>query len=260
MEEYLTFVRGIDYRDRPHKKIFDLYSGYGMERVQSSQDRAKVIACALTGGVRINTVACLARYIGKLGLHSNEAVYLESGFERTENYPDGDFEIETLTDETYQNLMMMGVEHIAAASPWLDRDMPLSFARGGNGLRGLRKHFYAPEDWGVWAGTTHSVVLVKTPSQAQPPLRHLWVTATHYTALPDQEVAVVVKGNGHLLGTIMLGRELQRVMVPLPEGVVGHDGSCELTFNSASTCRPKDGGTSEDGRMLGVGLQKIEVE
>jgi hypothetical protein len=260
MEEYLPFVRGIDYRHRPHEKIFDLYSRYGMERAQSSQDRAKLIACALTGGVRINTFACLARYIGKVGLHSDEASYLGSGFERTVIYPDGDFKIEALTDESYQRLMKLELEHIAATSPWLDRNQPLSFAHGANGLRGLSNDFFPPEGWGVWAGTKHAVVSIQLATQTPPSLRQLWITAVHYTILPDQEVMVTVRGNGHLLGAILLRRPRQRVMVPLPEGVVGHEGNLELTFDSASICSPKDGGSSQDARLLGIGLIKFELE
>jgi len=260
LEEYLPFVRGIDYRFRPHTRIYDLYSRYGMERVESSQDRAKLIACALTGGLRVNTTACLARYIGRVGLHSNERLYVASGFERTEIYPDGDFAIQPVTDEIYEQLMKRQLAHVTASSPWLDQNTPLAFTRGGNGLPGLRQSFYAPESWGVWSGIVDPVVSVKLPMPHESQVRRLWITANHYTASLDEDIAVEVKGNGHLLGNIMLGRKQRRVQLPLSLGVVGQNGILELSFHSPSISSPKDQGQSEDGRPLGVGLVKLELE
>ena len=260
MEQYLPFVRGIDYRARPHTKIYDLYTSHGMARVESSQDRAKLIACVLTGGVRLNTTACLAQYIGAVGLHSKAADYARSGCARTEIYPDGNFEFERLTHAAYHRLMAEQAAAVEAKSPVLDKNAPLTFNIDGTGLRGLRQSFYQPEGWGVWSGNARSVVSVKLPVRREAGPRTLWITGAHFAHSAKEEVEVEVRGNGGALGTIHLGHVHKRAALPLPAGVERDDGALELEFCSPVTGCPQEAGFAQDARRLSVGLVKLELE
>lgn len=258
MNSYLSLVRGIDYRLRPHSKIFDLYTSYGMERVESSQDRAKLIACSLTGGLRVNTMASLAQYIGREGLHLKEAEYLESGFQHTEIYPDADFDIETLTDERYRQLFDAQLRHVSASSPHLNHNKQLNFGLGGNGLKGLRNGFYPPENWGSWSNQANVSVSFTLPSKLSETGLKLEITARHY-APEGTSVPVEVSANGTKLGTIELSAKQSTHILALPANIIDHSGFVHINFRSASITSPKEDGNSSDSRKLGIGLSQLTL-
>lgn len=258
MSKYLQFIRGVDYRRRSHKEIYDLYTSYGMSREESSQDRAKLIATVLTGGLRVNITACLAHYIGRVGLHSNEQLYVASGFERTQIYPDGNFEIEKLNHQSYHKLMAEQAAMVEYSSPRLSHKVALTFNVDGNALCGLRQGFYLPESWGVWAGGLDTNISISIQNRS--PVKGLWITARHFTSTAGEDIAVQVKANGQLLDTILLQRKQRRVFLPLSENLLGYDGRLDLSFHSPSVSSPASAGVSGDERNLGLGLSMLEIE
>lgn len=88
VEAYLALVRDVDYRMRPRREIHRLFHSWDMGCPGDSQDVAKTIACCLTGAVKINTMACLGRYIGERGLHMNPAEFARRKYQDTEIFPD----------------------------------------------------------------------------------------------------------------------------------------------------------------------------
>lgn len=103
VDGYLDILRGRNYRSRPHTNIIEYFQNLGYGVKATSQDAAKDAASFVIGTVKINTFPCFARYIGKVGLHSNEAFFEREGFDNTEIYNDNmptfDFPSSTLLDQ-----------------------------------------------------------------------------------------------------------------------------------------------------------------
>ncbi len=260
ISEYHALLRGADYRQRPNRLIYDFFSRHGMRRSVSSQDNAKLIASTLTGGLCVNTTACLARYIGEIGLHSSAELYASKGFQHTALYPEGDFAIERLTDERYHDLLAQQALPITAAAPELSRNLALNFMQNGNGLPALRESFYDAEPWGSWSAAQRSVVKVKLGRPFTSAARKIRLTAAHFSPSTALDMDVEVQANGVSLGTIRLGRRRIRIILTLPPGLVGADGNLELVFISPSITSPKDAGLSEDTRKLTLGLAYLELD
>jgi hypothetical protein len=83
VQSYLDLVRSADYRQRDNKAIASLMHSWGVKCPGTSQDVAKSIACVLSGGAKINTFTCFAKYIGEVGLHSNTEIFNKMGFNDT---------------------------------------------------------------------------------------------------------------------------------------------------------------------------------
>ena len=103
IEQYLALVRNVDYRDRPHRKIFELMKSWGVGAPTSSQDVAKSIACHLTGGCKINTTPAFGRYIGEIGLHSTRKFFADNRFEQTQVMEQDVFEKTSFTEKEIQD-------------------------------------------------------------------------------------------------------------------------------------------------------------
>jgi hypothetical protein len=73
--EYLRLVQGTDYIQRDAWAIIRFYESRGWKTTVTSQDAARWIASLELGKVRITTFPCHALYIGRVGVHSNEAFY-----------------------------------------------------------------------------------------------------------------------------------------------------------------------------------------
>jgi tetratricopeptide (TPR) repeat protein len=84
VEQYLAIVRGQDYGRRDHDRIIDLFHSWGLGAPGSSQDIAKSHACILTGTAKVSTYGCYGRYIGRQGVHFNDAIFEKLGFAGTQ--------------------------------------------------------------------------------------------------------------------------------------------------------------------------------
>lgn len=83
IDRYLSIVREHDYRERPAPEIIGLFRSWGCGVPGTSQDVAKTLACHLSGSVKINTLATLARYIGAYGLHMTPDIFAQINYDRT---------------------------------------------------------------------------------------------------------------------------------------------------------------------------------
>lgn len=92
VDQYLSIVRTNDYRKRNPKAVAQLMHSWGYRCPGTSQDAAKTIACLKSGGTKLNTYICLAKYIGEHGLHSNTIEFRKMGFDKADFVVDGKFE------------------------------------------------------------------------------------------------------------------------------------------------------------------------
>lgn len=98
VDQYVSLVRNMDYRDRPAVKIVELFHSWGVGAPGTSQDVAKALACHLTGGLRLNTYPVFGRYIGERGLHTTPESFAQLGFGATQMGGDGDWSISEIPD------------------------------------------------------------------------------------------------------------------------------------------------------------------
>ncbi|MBV8525865.1 MAG: hypothetical protein JOY71_27765, partial [Acetobacteraceae bacterium] len=96
--EYLDAIRDADYRDRDPEKIRRLFASWGYGLPAISQDAAKTIACCVDGVIKVNTYVCNAAYVGRRGLHMNETIFAERGYQHTVLYPELITEFQRLDD------------------------------------------------------------------------------------------------------------------------------------------------------------------
>ena len=101
---YLDIVRNCDYQTRDAATIHRLYASWGMGCPGDSQDVTKTIACCLTGAVKLNTTACLGKYIGAKGIHMKQEWYDRLGYGNTELYPDAITTFKELSAECYDQI------------------------------------------------------------------------------------------------------------------------------------------------------------
>ncbi len=238
VDQYLDLVRGVDYRLRRNRPIFDLYTQWGMQRAVSSQDRMKVIASCLTGGLRLNTTACLGQYIGRKGVHCTEAMFLRAGYDTTVVYPDGPFRLAALTDGDHARLLAAQAAKVAAVAPKLSPGQPVSFGRDGAGAKALRHGFYNPEADGAWSGSTRSELMFAIDAASWPSAARLDLELSH--AAPGGDRMRVVC-NDVPCGDIHVDRDPRSVgaMVP-PEALRGMT-AVTIRIEGAITGRREDG-------------------
>lgn len=84
IDQYLNLVKDVDYTERPHEKIRQLFASWGGAMAGSSQDVAKTLACYFTGSTKINTFAAFAKYIGETGVHFTPQHFKALGYDRSE--------------------------------------------------------------------------------------------------------------------------------------------------------------------------------
>jgi hypothetical protein len=87
MDRYLAVISGMDYTLRDHDKIIDWFISTGYLPSVTSQDGAKDVAMYASGAAKFMTYCCYGKYIGKLGVHGNEAIYESSGYANTQLCP-----------------------------------------------------------------------------------------------------------------------------------------------------------------------------
>jgi hypothetical protein len=87
IQPYFDIVSGRDYRHRDWFSIASWYNSLGFATRASSQDSVKALATNLLNRWRVNTVACLGRYIGEEGLNFTPAHYRSMGFGEIQLFP-----------------------------------------------------------------------------------------------------------------------------------------------------------------------------
>lgn len=88
VQEYLDFISDMDYNSRSEARIIEWLLSKNILPTGTSQDGFKDAAMSLTGATKLMTYCCYGKYIGKVGVHSNELLYDKMGFGRTELCPE----------------------------------------------------------------------------------------------------------------------------------------------------------------------------
>jgi hypothetical protein len=81
--QYIDLIKNVPYKKRDHSSIKKLLHSWGVGCPDTSQDSVKTIACALSGGIKINTYPCYARYIGQDGMNFDSSRFVSDGYSRT---------------------------------------------------------------------------------------------------------------------------------------------------------------------------------
>ncbi len=81
--QYLELLAGRDYTERDDARIRAFYRARRWTVNVTSQDCARWIASIELNKVRLTTVPCHARYIGRRGVHSTKQAYDRAGFAKT---------------------------------------------------------------------------------------------------------------------------------------------------------------------------------
>jgi hypothetical protein len=137
VDQYLSLVRGQDYRARPVKQIGELFHSWGYGAPGTSQDVAKTLACYVTGAAKLNTIVPFGRYIGEVGTHSTTAHYEAEGYGKVVVSEEDIFAATAITDADVQASMgnlsiWANEEHVpsagrraATAGGWNEDEMRL---------------------------------------------------------------------------------------------------------------------------------------
>ena len=259
LDQYLSLIRNVDYRERPHLEIFDLYSTWGAARIESSQDRAKAIASTLNGSLRLNTTPCYGKYIGERGEHSNEAMYELSQFRQTPVYSDPIDDFGFMTNSKYVELLTQQQRDIQGTIPVLRENAELRFSSGSEGALALGRGFQPPEDWGAWSSSNNSSIVFYTASED--PSHHLQVEVTCRYHLPEDVKSAAVRILVHdiQVDTIFVGGTPTSHLIEVPPGRPRHDEPMTVTFLTDTLGSPSEYRDSSDQRKLGLGILKIAL-
>ncbi len=110
IDGYLDIVRKQKYSQRDNTAIRSYFASLGYGSEGTSQDAAKDVASCVLGTVKLNSVACYAKYVGKEGLHSNASLYAKMGYDKTEIF-DGPVEFSTPTNDQINQIISNSRKH-----------------------------------------------------------------------------------------------------------------------------------------------------
>ncbi|MEW6125114.1 MAG: hypothetical protein AB1698_21115 [Pseudomonadota bacterium] len=83
VDEYLTLISGVEYKNRDHIKIIDFFTSKGFLPFTTSQDAVKGAIAHMTGATRLMTFPCYGKYIGRTGMNFTEKAYELMKFDTT---------------------------------------------------------------------------------------------------------------------------------------------------------------------------------
>ena len=258
VDEYNSLIKGVDYRDRPDRSIFDLYSSLGVGRLESSQDRAKFIATTLNKKMRLSSTPCYGKYIGRVGIHSNELLYKQSGFEQTsicDRFLEGFSEI---SDDVYNRIMDEQFAHISPSPPVLWPLREMHFISGSEDCTSLGVGFYGPESDGTWmAGDTAIVRFAGCPELAETDW-HFILGVKHFL-LPGCPAGTVDVGiNGTHVTTLQTLRTAQQLRFNVSGKLFKGRTVHELTLKGSPAEKPASA-SGRDERILSVALKSLLI-
>ena len=135
----------------------------------------------------------------------------------------------------------------------------LPFGAGTKGVAGLGTGWSGPEAWGTWSDGRSAVVVLNL---AEPPTSDLALAVKGSAYLApghsSQDVSVSVNQQPAVQWHYQAGAEpIQTVKVP--RSAVLKDGRLILRFDFSNPASPASVGASIDPRLLGLGLESIQV-
>lgn len=258
LHDYLALIRNVDYRERPHDKIFDLYSSWGVARMESSQDRAKFIVTTLNGGLRLNTAGCYGQYIGKVGVHCDEDMYIKSGFADTQLCPYPINRFEGIDDLLYEQVLAEQRAHIMPPLPRMNGDTTLTFISGSQDCPALGLGFHGPEDTGAWTAAQTAEVNFLIEGAIADGNWELEIALRHYMPVEAGAGRVALSLDGNVIGVAQTGPESQSFVFTFPGSVFNTGPHHQLVLTSAPVTTPADYG-SGDTRHLGAKLRTLRL-
>lgn len=116
VDTYLDIINERDYLKPDLEKIYQLLEHWGMGPLLPAQDVVRAAICCKTRSVRLNTYACLGKYIGADGTHHTPEVYEQMGLGDVALYPRPVTRFAALDDEEYQRFL-------ARTESWMRLDL-----------------------------------------------------------------------------------------------------------------------------------------
>jgi hypothetical protein len=106
---YMDLIRRIDYRDRPTDAISAWRQHLGGDPEPTSQDDCKNLISLRLGRARLSTFANFAAYVGKSGLHMDEAQFISAGFPLMRQIPYEGFDVRCPSDAEISDILFCEV-------------------------------------------------------------------------------------------------------------------------------------------------------
>lgn len=105
VDDYLSLISDSDYLKPKLQAIYRLLESWGVGALLPAQDVIRAAICCKTGSVRLNTRACLGKYIGADGTHHNPQIYEKQRYGQTILYREPLTDFPSLTDEQYRSFV-----------------------------------------------------------------------------------------------------------------------------------------------------------
>ena len=133
---------------------------------------------------------------------------------------------------------------------------PISLAAAGHAGAplALLDGWSAPEPWGVWTEGEAASLVIALPQARPPSLTLVFDAVINLASSPSQTIGVTV--NSREVARWDLHEPQVELAAPIPAGAPGPNGTLRIGFTNA---HPQHGPNRMDPRLLGLGLQRIEI-
>jgi hypothetical protein len=134
----------------------------------------------------------------------------------------------------------------------------LDFSSTGNGRAFMKSGWYAPDQAGIWCGSTNATLEGLFFDGEQ----EVFITATLATLVGAQQInrqVVSFVANGTKIATQVI-EGLGQIVGIIPRDLIGEDRRLKVEIQCSALGRPSDLGPYEDQRPIGVCLKNIKFE
>jgi hypothetical protein len=182
----------------------------------------------------------------------------EDGFLRKEYYGDG-----IHANLVYAREVLLGLPRPSGWGPIEVRYEPgsdIRFDAGGNSHHYTLGGWSEPEDWGMWTDGYRAELLICLERPFTGPVQ-LSIEARAFITPAHPMLRVCVASERVVLGECSItDLHFAPWILSIPSSVVDDKTVLNISFHVVNPVSPRELGHSEDGRLLGLGIQKIRLE
>ena len=147
-----------------------------------------------------------------------------------------------------------GREMIAPVSRQIVENEVVSFARGGRGRDLCLFGWSDPEPWGVWSDGGVALLQFDPPADLGSGVAE--IVLAPFVPDSDHPLSLTVAARGsHDITATFHSAAATTISVP----IAGTTGAVELLFRFSDRVSPRQFGTADDDRLLGVGLHRMTI-